>query len=263
MIRRKSAREITLKTPREIEMMREAGRIAARARELAGKLVKVGATTRSINKAVHEYIISQGAVPSFLGYRNFPASVCISVNEEVIHGLPASRKLVQGDLVSIDIGATKNGFVGDCSATFIAGNGSPESERLIKVTRECFYEGLKNAVAGNRISDISRAIQKHAEENGYSVVREYTGHGVGTKVHEPPEIPNFVEIPRRGPDPRLISGMTLAVEPMVNAGKAEIKVLSDGWTVITADGKNSAHYENTILITNGEPEILTVCEDNV
>ena len=249
-----------LKTAREIEMMRNAGRIAAEARHLAGELVTVGATTRSINKAIHAFLISKGAVPSFLGYRNFPASICISVNEEVIHGIPTSRKLLQGDIVSIDIGATKNGYVGDCSATFIAGKGSPESERLIRVTRECFFEGLKHAVAGNRVSAISGAIQKCAQDNGYSVVREYTGHGVGTKVHEPPEVPNYIETPRKGPDPRLIPGMTLAVEPMVNAGGAEIKVLSDGWTVVTADGKNSAHYENTILITETEPEILTICE---
>jgi len=251
---------IKRKTAREIEMMRNAGIIAAKARNLAGEMVTVGATTRSINKAVHEFLKSQGAIPSFLGYRDYPASICISVNEEVIHGIPSSRKLMQGDIVSIDIGATKNGYVGDCAATFIAGKGSPESENLIKVTRECFYEGLKNAKAGNRVSDISRAIQVCAETNGYSVVRDYVGHGVGSKVHEPPEVPNYVEVPRKKADPRLVPGMTLAVEPMVNAGGADIKVLDDGWTVVTTDGKNSAHYENTILITEGEPEILTVCE---
>jgi len=251
---------INRKTAREIELMRNAGRIAALARNLAGKMVTVGATTRSIDKAVYEFIKSQGAIPSFLGYRDYPASSCISVNDEVIHGIPGSRKLLQGDIVSIDIGATKNGYVGDCSATFIAGKGSEESERLIKVTRECFYEGLKQAKAGNRVSDISRAIQQHAEANGFSVVREYTGHGVGTKVHESPEVPNFIELPRPKRNPRLLPGMTLAVEPMVNAGGAEIIVLDDGWTVKTADGSNSAHYENTILITEGEPEILTTFE---
>ena len=251
---------ISCKTTREIEFMRSAGRIAAEARNLAGSLVTVGVTTQSINKAVHEFLISKGAVPSFLGYRNYPACICVSVNDEVIHGIPGPRKLIQGDIVSIDIGATKNGYVGDCSATFIAGKGSIESEKLIKVTRECFYEGIKYAKAGNRVSAISKAIQQHAEANGFSVVREYTGHGVGNKVHESPEVPNYVKTPRKGPDPRLLSGMTLAIEPMVNAGAAEIKVLNDGWTVVTADGKNSAHYENTILITDGEPEILTVCE---
>jgi len=251
---------INRKSAREIELMRVAGRIAAEARNLAGKLVIVGATTRSINKAVHEYLISQGAVPTFLGYRDYPASICISVNEEVIHGIPSSRKLLQGDIVGIDIGATKNGYIGDCAATFIAGTGDTESEKLVKVTRECFYEGLKYAKAGNRVSDISRAIQQYAESNGYSVVRAYNGHGVGTKLHESPEVPNYVEIPRKGKNPRLIPGMTLAIEPMVNAGGTEIKVLDDDWTVVTTDGKNSAHYENTILITDGEPEILTICE---
>ena len=251
MIKRKSAREI--------EMMRIAGIIAAGARNVAEKMVTVGATTRSINRAVHEFIISNGATPSFLGYRNFPASICISVNDEVIHGLPSSRKLLQGDIVSVDIGVTKNGYIGDCAATFIAGNGNFEAERLIKTTRECFFEGIKFAIAGNRVSDISGAIQRHAESNGYSVVREYVGHGVGTKLHESPEVPNYLEIPRKKADPRLMPGMTLAIEPMVNAGAAEIKMLDDKWTIVTADGENSAHYENTILITENEPEILTVC----
>ena len=254
---------INKKTAREIELMRNAGRIAAKARSLAGQMVTVGTTTRSIDKAVHDFIKSQGAVPTFLGYRDYPESICISVNDEVIHGIPGSRKLKQGDIVSIDIGATKNGYVGDCSATYIAGKGDEESERLIRVTRECFYEALKQAKAGNRVSDISRAVQQHAEANGFSVVRDYTGHGVGTRLHESPEIPNFVEQPRPKRDPRLLPGMTLAVEPMVNAGGAEIKVLDDKWTVVTADGKNSAHYENTILITEDEPEILTICEEMI
>jgi len=248
------------KTAQEIEMMRKAGRLAAQARDLAGKMVTVGATTRSINRAVHDFLISKGATPTFLGYREYPASICISVNDEVIHGIPASRKLIEGDIVSIDVGATKDGFVGDCAGTFIAGRGDEESKRLIKVTRECFFEGLKYAKAGNRVSAISGAIQNHAEANGYSVVRAYVGHGVGRKMHEPPEVPNFVEKPRKKGDPRMIPGMTLAVEPMINAGGSEIKILNDGWTIVTADGTNSAHYENTILITNGEPEILTVNE---
>ena len=253
MIKRKSAHEI--------ELMRRAGKIAAAARFEAGKLVTVGATTQSINKKVHDFIISHGASPAFLNYNGYPASACISVNEQVIHGIPSPRKLVEGDVVSIDIGALKDGFIGDCAATFIAGNGSPEEERLIAVTRECFFQGLKFARAGNRVSDISRAIQRFAEDNGYSVVREYVGHGVGTKMHEPPEVPNYVEFPRKKADPRLLPGMTIAIEPMVNAGEAGIKILDDGWTVVTIDGKNSAHYENTILITEDEPEILTVCED--
>ena len=240
--------------------MRHAGKIAAAARQIAGDMVTVGATTQSINKKVHSFIISHGAVPAFLNYNGFPASVCISVNEEVIHGIPSSRKLIGGDVVSIDVGAIKDGFVGDCAATFIAGSGCAESERLIRVTRECFFEGLKFARVGYRVSDISRAIQQLAEENGYSVVREYVGHGVGSKIHEPPEVPNYIEIPRKKADPRLMPGMTLAIEPMVNAGGPEIKILDDGWTVVTLDGIKSAHYENTILITEGEPEILTIVE---
>ena len=252
---------IRQKTEHEIELMRRAGRIAALARQEAGKMVAVGATTRSINKRVHDFIVSQGAVPAFLDYRGFPASICISVNEQVIHGIPSQRELARGDVVSIDVGVIKDGYIGDCAATFIAGPGSPESERLIQVTRECFFEGLRFARSGYRVSDISRAIQGYAERNGFSVVREYVGHGVGTKLHEPPEVPNYVETPRRIADPRLIPGMTLAIEPMVNEGRAAIKVLSDGFTVVTADGRNSAHYENTILIRKDSPEILTVCED--
>jgi methionyl aminopeptidase len=238
--------------------MREAGKIAAQARELAESMITVGRATRSINKAVHDFILLEGAKPIFLGYRDFPASICISINDEVIHGIPSGRKLLDGDIVSIDIGVIKNGYIGDCAASFIAGNGSDESKRLVEVTKQSFYEGLKLAYAGNRISDISRAIQNYAEENGYSVVRDYVGHGVGSKLHEAPEIPNFVQTPRKGPDPRLVSGMTLAIEPMINSGKAEIKLLNDGQTVVTADGRNSAHYENTILITKGDPELLTV-----
>ena len=240
--------------------MRNAGKIAAASRQVAGKMVTVGATTQSIEKRVREFILSQGAVPAFLGYNGFPANICVSVNEQVIHGIPSSRKLIQGDVVSIDIGATKDGFIGDCAATYVVGKGSAEAERLVEVTRECFYAGIKFARVGYRVSDISKEIQRYAEENGYSVVREYVGHGIGTKMHEPPEVPNYIETPRKKADPRLLPGMTLAVEPMVNAGEAAIRILEDGWTVVTADGKNSAHYENTILITEGEPEILTICE---
>jgi len=251
---------IKRKSEREIELMRRAGRIAAAARLEAEKMVTVGATTQSINKKLHDFIISHGAVPAFLGYNGYPASVCISVNEQVIHGIPSNGKLLDGDVVSIDIGVDKDGYIGDCAATFIAGKGATESLRLIEVTRQSFYEGLKFARVGYRVSDISRAIQTFVEKNGFSVVRDYVGHGVGTKVHEPPEIPNFVESPRRRSDPRLMSGMTIAIEPMVNAGTANVRVLDDGWTVVTADGRLSAHYENTILITDADPEILTVCE---
>jgi len=249
---------IKQKTEREIELMRRAGRIAAAARIEAGKMVEVGVTTQSINRRVHDFIISHGATPTFLNYRGFPASICISVNEQVIHGLPSQRKLEKGDVVSIDIGVEKNGYIGDCAATFIAGSGDIESEKLIGTTQQCFFECLKFARSGYRVSDISKAVQDYAERNGYSVVREFVGHGVGKELHEPPEVPNFVETPRRKADPRLVPGMTLAIEPMVNQGKAPIYVLENGWTVVTADGRNSAHYENTVLITDGEPEILTV-----
>ena len=250
---------IKRKSIREIEFMRESGKIAAAALKLAGNMVKVGATTQNINKAVHNFILSKRAVPVFLGYRDFPASICISINEEVIHGIPSGRRIQNGDIVSIDIGVQKNGYIGDCAATFIAGTAVKESLRLIETTKQCFYEGLKFARVGYRVSDISRAIQNHAEENGYSVVTKYVGHGVGSELHEFPEIPNYVEKPRKHPNPRLVSGMTIAIEPMVNLGKSEVIVLDDNQTVITADGKNSAHYEHTVLITKGDPEILTVC----
>jgi methionyl aminopeptidase len=240
--------------------MRRAGKITAAARALAGEMISVGMTTQRIDKEVKAYIISEGARPAFLGYGGFPNSVCISVNDEVIHGIPGKRELREGDVVSIDVGAEKDGFIGDCAATYIVGEGTAEARLLVEVTRQSFFEALKLARAGNRVSDISRAVQTCAERNGFSVVRDYIGHGVGRKMHEPPEIPNYVEEPRRGADPRLLAGMTIAVEPMVNAGAAAIRVLPDGWTVVTADGRLSAHYENTLLITGGEPEILTAHE---
>jgi len=251
-------RMISLKSPREIECMRQAGRITAAARSLAGKLVLPGATTREIDAAVRRFIESRGAVPSFLNYNGYPGSACISVNDEVIHGIPGNRMLREGDIVSVDVGAYYRGFHGDCAATFPCGTVSPEAEHLIAVTEQSFWEGIRCARPGNRVLDISHAVQRHVEENGCSVVRDYVGHGVGSKLHEPPEVPNFGPA---GHGPRLVSGMTLAVEPMVNAGGWEIRVLADGWTVKTADGSLSAHYENTILITDGEPEVLTVSEE--
>lgn len=251
---------IIVKNPKEIELMRRAGKITAAARALAGEMVIAGVTTQKIDKAVREYIVSEGGKPAFLGYNGFPKSVCISVNDEVIHGIPGSRTLRDGDVVSVDVGAEKDGFLGDCAATFIVGQGTQEARRLVEVTRGSFFEGLKFARVGYRISDIARAVQSHAESNGFSVVREYVGHGIGSRMHEDPEVPNYVESPRRGADPRLIAGMTIAIEPMINAGAAAIRVLRDGWTVVTADGKLSAHYENTVLVTNGEPEILTSVE---
>ena len=237
--------------------MRRACRITAAARALAGEMVRPGVTTKQIDQAVHDYIVSQGATPSFLNYNGYPASACISVNNTVIHGIPDGRVLKEGDIVSIDVGAYIGGFHGDCAATFACGEISPEAQRLIDVTRQSFYEGIAYARKGNRVSDISHAVQSYVEANGFSVVRAFIGHGVGANLHEEPEVPNFGK-PGRGP--RLIPGMTIAVEPMVNAGTYDVRVLRDNWTTVTADGKLSAHYENTILITDGEPEILTVTE---
>ena len=246
---------ITLKSSHEIQLMRQAGKITAAARALAGAMVAPGVTTQEIDRAVYRFIKSKGAVPSFLGYNGYPASVCISVNDEVIHGIPGKRVLKEGDIVSVDVGAYKDGYHGDCAGTYPCGRISEEAQRLIDVTRQSFFEGLKYAREGYRLPDLSGAIQRYVEANGFSVVREYVGHGIGTKMHEAPEVPNYVE-PRAG-RPRLLRGMTIAVEPMVNAGRAGVLVMPDGWTVKTADGKLSAHYENTILITDGEPELLT------
>ena len=246
---------ITLKSSQEIELMRRAGKITAAARALAGEMVKPGVTTQEIDKAVEQFIRKQGATPSFLHLYGYPASICISVNDEVIHGIPGKRVLQEGDIVSIDVGAYIGGFHGDCAATFACGQISPEAQDLIDVTRQSFFEGIKFAKEGHRLFDISAAIQTYVESHGYSIVREYVGHGVGAQMHESPEIPNYGH-PGRGP--RLLRGMTLAIEPMVNAGTAAIKQMPDGWTVRTLDGKWAAHYENTVLITDGEPEILTV-----
>ena len=250
---------IVIKSQRDIDLMRQAGRIAAGARSVARQMIEPGVSTRAINKEVFHYIKKSGAEPTFLGYGGFPASVCVSVNEQVIHGIPGPRKLQEGDIVSIDVGATWKGFVGDCAMTVPCGDCGAEALRLIAVTRQSFFEGLKAARHGNRVSDISAAVQEYAEGQGFGVVREYVGHGVGAKRHEDPEVPNFVQ-PGRG-SPRLVKGMTIAVEPMVNAGGFEIRVLQDGWTVVTADGSLSAHYENSILITDGEAEILTMADD--
>lgn len=246
---------IILKSSREIELMRQAGKITAAARALAGAMVAPGVSTREIDRAVRRFIKSQGAAPSFLGYNGFPASVCISVNDEVIHGIPGSRVLREGDIVSVDVGAFKGGYHGDCAATYPCGKISDEARRLIEVTRQSFFEGLRYAREGYRLPDLCGAIERYVEANGFSVVREYVGHGIGAKMHEPPEVPNYVE-PKAG-RPRFLRGMTIAVEPMVNAGRAGVKVMPDGWTVKTADGRLSAHYENSILITDGEPELLT------
>ena len=248
---------IAIKNGHELALMRRACEITAAARALAGEMVRPGVNTKQIDKAVQDYILSRGAKPSFLGYGGFPASTCISVNHTVIHGIPSGYVLTEGDIVSIDVGAYYKGFHGDCAATYPCGTISADAQKLIDVTKQSFFEGIRFAKRGNRVSDISHAIQTYVESNGFSVVRSFVGHGVGAQLHEEPEVPNFGS-PGRGP--RLLPGMTLAIEPMVNEGTYEVRILKDKWTTVTADGKLSAHYENTVLITDGEPEILTVTE---
>ena len=249
---------ISMKSPREIEAMRKAGRLTAQARALAGSMVRPGVTTHEIDTAVRRFIESHGAKPSFLGYGGFPGSACISVNDVVIHGIPSPLKLKEGDIVSVDVGAYVDGFHGDRAATYPCGEVSPEAMKLIQVTQQSFWEGIKMARKGMRVSDIGHAVQTYVESFGFSVVRDFVGHGVGAKLHEAPEVRNFGPA---GHGPRLLPGMTLAVEPMVCAGDWQVKVLADKWTTVTLDGSLAAHYENTILITDGEPEILTVTED--
>ncbi len=248
---------MTIKSQREIALMHDAGRVVEEALNLVGSMVRPGVTTAALDREADKFIRSRGGVPSFKGYRGYPANVCISLNDEIVHGIPGKRALHEGDIVSVDIGVLLRGYHGDAARTFPVGRISAEDERLIRVTRECFFEGLKKARVGYRVSDISSAVQKHAEAAGFSVVRMLVGHGIGTKLHESPDVPNFGP-PGRGL--RLMKGMTICVEPMINAGVFEGKVLEDGWTTVTMDGRNSAHYENTIAITDGEPLLLTLSE---
>lgn len=246
---------IVLRTAKEIEMMRKACQISAEALQLAGEAVKPGITTYEIDQIAYRYIKKQGAEPNFLNYNGFPATACISINDEVIHGIPSKKRVLKdGDIVSIDLGAKVNGYNGDNAATFACGVISDEAKRLCDTTKESLYKGIEQAVAGNRIGDIAYAIQSYCEERGFSVVREYTGHGVGTHLHEDPSVPNYGTA---GRGQRLLPGMTIAIEPMINLGSKAIKCLPDGWTVKTLDGKLSAHFEHTIAITKGEPIILT------
>ncbi len=246
---------ISLKSPQEIEKMRAAGRLTARARALAGSLVKPGVSTFEIDREVRRFIQSHGAKPSFLGLYDFPASICASVNECVIHGIPSRKQVLkEGDIVSIDVGAYLGGYHGDCAATFLCGSVSGEAKKLVEVTRQSFFEGIKFARAGNRVRDIGHAVQQYVESFGYSVVRDFVGHGVGRQMHEPPEVPNYGPA---GHGPRLMPGMVIAVEPMVCAGDWRVENLDGNWTTVTVDRSLAAHYENTILITEGEPEILT------
>ncbi len=248
---------ITIKNEHELESMRQACKITAAARALAGEMVRPGVSTKAIDQAVYDYIVSQGAKPSFLNYGGFPASACISVNSTVIHGIPDGYILKEGDIVSVDVGAYYKGFHGDCAATYACGAISTEAQKLIDVTKQSFFEGLRFVKKGHRVQDISHAIQTYVESNGFSVVRSFVGHGVGRQLHEDPNVPNYGAA---GLGPKLLPGMTIAIEPMVNQGTHKVRVLKDGWTTVTADGKLAAHYENTVLITDGEPEILTVTE---
>lgn len=247
---------ITIKNDKHIEFMREAGKINAQVSELMSTYIKPGISTKELDKIAFDFIKSKDAIPSFKGYGGFPATICASVNNQLIHGIPSDIILKEGDIVSIDVGTYKNGFHADAARTFAVGNISDEAKRLIDVTRECFFEGIKFAKVGYYLYDISAAIQKYIEDNGFSVVRDYVGHGIGKNLHEDPQIPNFRPLNKKGP--KLIKGMTLAIEPMVNVGAKDIKVLQDGWTVVTKDGSLCAHYENTVLITENEPEILTL-----
>jgi methionyl aminopeptidase len=247
---------IVLKTVRELSIMKEACRISAGALKLIGTAIEPGVTTAELDRLAEEYIRSQGAVPNFKGYNGYPATACISINNEVIHGIPtAKRKINAGDIVSVDLGALFEGYHGDNAATFACGDISDEAQRLIDATRESLYEGIKMARAGGRIGDISFAIQSYVEARGYSVVRDFVGHGVGTSLHEAPEVPNFGTA---GRGVRLMPGMTIAIEPMVNIGKHDVKVMPDGWTVLTKDGTLSAHFEHTVAITSEGPQIMTI-----
>lgn len=245
---------IKLKNPEQLEKMRIAGRITAGALEVAREHIKPGTTPLAVDRAIRHYIEKEGAKPSFLGYGGFPASACISVNDEVIHGIPGDKPFSDGDLVKVDVGAYIGGFHGDSARTFFCGNASEEAKRIEEVTRLSFFAGMEKAVVGARLGDISAAVQEVVESAGFSVVRNYVGHGVGSELHEDPELPNFG---RAGRGLRLSEGMVLALEPMVNAGTYRVRVLDNDWTVVTEDGRLSAHYENTIAITANGPEILT------
>lgn len=250
---------IMIKTARELERMKQAGRIAARALKRGGEAVEPGVSTLELDRLMRKVIEEAGATPSFLGYNGFPASACISVNNEVIHGIPDRlRKLQEGDIVSIDIGAYFEGFHGDNAATFACGDISQQARSLIDVTRESLYEGIRAATVGGRIGDIGSAVQQYVESRGYSVVRDFVGHGVGAKLHEDPSVPNF-GTPGRGQ--RLLRDMTIAIEPMINAGNWKVKILDDGWTTITADGSLSAHFEHSLAIADDGPVILTLPDD--
>ena len=249
---------VSIKSEREIELMREAGKILAATHEELKEVLKPGISTWEIDKICERIIRGYGCIPSFKNYQGFPASVCVSINDEVVHGIPKKGRLLkEGDIVSLDTGVIYKGYQSDAARTYGIGAISPEAEKLIKVTEQSFFEGIKYAKAGNHLNDISSAIQAYAEKFGFGVVRDLVGHGIGTEMHEDPEVPNFSQ-KRKGI--KLQAGMTLAIEPMINAGRYDVVCLDDDWTVVTEDGSLSAHYENTVLITDGEPEILSLAK---
>jgi len=246
---------IILKSERDLEAMRPACQVASTVLEEVGAFIRPGITTKEVDDFAASRIKSYGAKSAFLGYRKYPCQICISVNEQVVHGLAGPRRLEFGDIVSLDIGVLHQGYIGDTAKTVAVGGCDVRAQRLMDVTEQALYEGIAQALPGNRVVDISRAVQNYVESNGFSIVREFVGHGVGRSVHEEPQVPNFVE--KGKSTPKLKAGMTLAIEPMVNAGTPQVVVLSDGWTVTTKDGQLSAHFEHTVLITEAEPEILT------
>jgi methionyl aminopeptidase len=245
---------IIIKSPREIEQLKRSNTVVAEVFEKLKKMIAPGITTKELDQVAEEYILSKGGRPAFKGYRGFPATLCISINEEVVHGIPGPRRLKQGDIVSLDVGVNLMGYFGDSAITLPVGEVDLEGKRLLEVTEQALIMGIEKAKIGNRLFDISYAIQRWVESHGFSVVRDFVGHGIGKDLHEEPQIPNFGS-PHQGP--RLEKGMVFALEPMVNEGTYEVKVLSDGWTVVTADGKRSAHFEHTITITDDGAEILS------
>ncbi|MEF9960512.1 type I methionyl aminopeptidase [Niameybacter sp.] len=246
---------IPIKSDEEIKLMQESAQILIEAHELVAKHVKPGVTTKELDQVAYKFITSKHAIPSFKGYGGYPASACVSINDEVVHGIPGARKLKQGDIVSVDLGVYYKGYHSDAARTYPVGDVSPDVLKLIEVTKQCFFEGLKYAKAGNHLGQISKAIQDYAESFGYGVVRDLVGHGIGEALHEDPQVPNY-KAPGRGV--KLEKGMALAIEPMINMGTYQVKCLDDDWTFVTRDGLPSAHYENTIVITDDEPMILTL-----
>ncbi len=246
---------INVKSKSELEKMRKAGIIAGNALHFGGRSIRPGMTTFELDKLIHDYIVKQGAIPSFLGYGGFPGSACLSINNEVIHGLPSKKKRInEGDIVSIDVGATFDGYVGDTAYTFAVGKISEDAKKLLEVTEQSLYKGIEQVIIGNRIGDIGHAIEEYCTSFGYGIVRKYIGHGVGRELHESPEVPNYG---KPGHGPRLVSGMTIAIEPMINAVGDDVKDLPDGWTVLTKSGSLSAHFEHTVAVTPDGPVLLT------